>query len=267
MGGMSSFIVQGLNGRKKLSGDYYVSGSKNESLPAMALAYLMEDEYRVENVPDIEDMRRMLELLEKNGFITEQEGNAFVIKNGKKISSKIDYQLGGTMRSSLMLTAGSLARNKKVSFVFPGGCKIGERPIDLTLKAYEALGAKVTRRGKVFHVEAKELRGAEIFFDKVSVTGTESAIIAASLAKGKTTILNAAMEPEVVGIGNYLKSLGLKIEGLGTPTIHIQGRAGKLFRTKGKAFQVIPDRIEAGSMLILGALLAKKLTIHGVPRE
>ncbi len=258
---MSKFKIQGTDGKKTLVGTYTVSGSKNESLPAMTLAYLFSDEYIIKNVPDIEDMRRMLELLEKMGFETKKKKNTFYIKPTKNLSSVIDYEIGAKMRSSLMLTASVLAATGKVSFTFPGGCAIGERPIDLTLKAYEKLGAKVKKRGNEFFIEAEKLVGADIFFDKVSVTGTESAIIVSALAHGTTILRNAAMEPEVVGIGQYLKELGVKIEGLGTPTIKIIGTGGKLLKTKQKPFVVIPDRIEAGSVLILGVVAGKDLLI------
>ena len=258
---MNKFKITGFNGRKKLKGTYVVSGSKNESLPAMAMAYLFQDQYTVTNVPNIEDMSRMLELLEKMGFETVKERNSFILKPTKQLSSVIDYEIGAKMRSSLMLTASVLARTGKVSFIFPGGCAIGERPIDLTLKAYERMGAKIKRKGDKFYITAKKLKGTEIFFDKVSVTGTESVIMAASLAHGKTILRNAAMEPEVLGIGQYLKSLGVKITGLGTPIIEIEGTGGKLLNTKGKVFEVIPDRIEAGSVLILAALAGKDVLI------
>ncbi len=258
---MNKFKIKGFGGKKKLKGIYKVSGSKNESLPAMAMSFLFSDEYIVENVPDIEDMRRMLELLKKMGFKTNNEKNIFNIKPTNKLSSVIDYEIGGKMRSSLMLTASVLARMGKVSFSFPGGCAIGERPIDLTLKAYEKMGARVSQKGDIFYIKAKKLKGAEIFFDKISVTGTESVIMAASLAHGKTILRNAAMEPEVVGIGNYLKSLGVKIKGLGTPMIEIEGTGGKLLKTKKKKFKVMPDRIEAGSILAMAVLSGKNVLI------
>ncbi len=258
---MSKFIIKGFDGKKKLKGVYNVSGSKNESLPAMAMAFLFDDEYILENVPNIEDMNRMLELLTKMGFKVKSNKNTFYINPTTKLSSIIDFKIGSKMRSSLMLTASVLARKKEVSFIFPGGCAIGQRPIDLTLKAYEKMGAKVSRKKDIFFIKAEKLTGTEIFFDKISVTGTESVIMAASLAHGQTTLKNAAMEPEVVGIGNYLKSLGVKIEGLGTPIIKIWGTGGKPLKTKGKKFKVISDRIEAGSVLIMSVLSGQDVLI------
>ena len=263
---MSKFKIIGTGSRKILKGIYQVSGSKNESLPAMAMSFLFSDVYTIKNVPQIEDMKRMLELLDIMGFDVSIKGSVFKLQS-KKLTSAIDKKIGALMRSSIILTGPILARMGEVSFPYPGGCAIGERPIDLFLNSYKEMGAKISERRGVIKVKARKLKGIKIYLPVVSVTVTESVMMAAALAHGETIIKNAAMEPEVVGIGNYLKSVGVKIEGIGSPVIKIIGTGGKPLKTKGEAFEVIPDRIEAGSVLIMGALSAKDLLIKNVIPE
>lgn len=239
-----SFVVEGLGGAKRLEGEIRVGGAKNAILKALAAQVLFEDEVRYENVPEIEDVKRIRELL-------------VALKEGPVLRKDIAERF----RASIVLTGPTLARFGEVSFPYPGGCVLGERPIDLFLKGFEAMGAKVEEEESQFRVKAAggKLRGAHIIFPFVSVTATETLMLAAVLAQGETLLENAAMEPEIASLSEFLNACGAHIEGVGTPQVRIQG--GGLLRAHGKAYTAPPDRIEAGSFLILGALLGKEIKI------
>ncbi len=265
-----SFVIKGLGGRKKLEGVWEVSGAKNSALPALAMSVLFSDNFYLKNIPDIEDVFRMSECLEDLGFSFKKNKNNVEIIPQKKMSFEISKKNSYSMRSSVILTGPILARFGKVSFFAPGGCSIGDRAIDIFLDAYKKMGASITEKknGKI-EIETKngKLKGAEIFLNKVSVTATESIILAAVLAKGRTTIKNCAMEPEVVVLCEYLKKIGVKIKGIGTTKISIDGLGNKKLKTKGKKFVNIPDRIETGSVLILAILCGKNILIKNIIPE
>lgn len=230
----SRFIVEGLAGAKRLRGEIAVCGAKNAVVAALPMTVLFEDEVCMDNVPEIEDVKRMRELL---------EGGLPVLR--KDIAERL--------RASIILTGPALARYGSVTFPYPGGCVLGERPIDLFLQGFRALGAEIKEEGDLFTIRGA-LTGARIFFPFVSVTATETLMLAAVLAKGTTVLQNAAMEPEIATLIEYLNACGARIEGAGTPTLTIHGTGGVLLRSGGKRYVVPPDRIEAGSFILLAAL-------------
>lgn len=238
------FIVEGLAGEKILEGEIKVRGAKNAALKALPASVLFEDEMPFQNLPHIEDVTRMQELLD-------------ALKNGPALRKDIAERL----RASIVLTGPTLARYGEVTFPYPGGCVLGERPIDLFLQGFKALGAEVEEKDNLFHFRAKgkKLKGARIFFPFVSVTATETLMLAAVLAEGETVLQNAAMEPEIPILADYLNACGADIQGAGTPTITIKGTG--LLHANGKAYITPPDRIEAGSFIILAALAGKEVKI------
>lgn len=253
------FIIKGLAGKRALTGSLEVGGAKNAVLKVLAASVLFKDEVNLENVPEIEDVARIIELLEDLGVIVEKKG----IGKYKLITNNINNhiispEIAKMIRASIVLTGPLLARLGQVSFPHPGGCVIGKRPIDLFLDGFTLLGASFSERAKTYFFKGK-LTGNNIFLKLPSVGATETIMMAAVLAKGVTTISNAALEPEIVDLGNFLNMCGAKISGLGTPTITIVG--GGLLSGKNKKYKTMPDRIEAGSFLILGAMAGKNLTI------
>lgn len=261
------FLIKGSAGRRTLSGTINVRGAKNAALKGIAASMLFRTPLSLTNVPEIEDVSRMLEILETMGALATQQRNCITIDTQKLSSTTVTPEIAKQLRASIVLTGPALARFGQVRFPHPGGCVIGERPIDLFIESFEKMGALVKRTGKFYDIRAPKegLRGAELFFRAQSVTGTETLMMAAVLAKGKTVIKNAAMEPEIVWLADLLRISGARISGAGTPTITVVG--GKLLDAKKKTFRVIPDRIEAGSFLILGALAAKKLVITDIIPE
>lgn len=256
-----SFIIEGLAGKKSLKGEIAVNGAKNAVLKAMAASLLFSDEIKLENVPHTEDVKKMNTLLEKLGAkFTHTDHKVTIDASGVKISD-LDEGLAQSMRSSVVLTGPLLARFGKTSFPAPGGCVIGTRPIDQFVSGYRKMGVTVEYKNDTYYMSAPggKLKGAEIFFNMQTVGGTETLMMAAVLAEGKTVLKNCAMEPEIVSVAEYLNSCGAQIKGAGTTTIEITG--GGLLASKGKPYVTLPDRIEAGSFLILGALCADDLKI------
>ena len=256
------FIIQGLSGQKKLSGEVKISGAKNAVLPVMAASVLFEDSFLITNVPEIEDLNRMTEIFAGLGIkINKQsQGEYFIDPHGLN-KFEIDEETSKRLRASVIFTGPLLARFGELIFPHPGGCVIGARPIDLFLDGFQKMGAKVQVRDDKYFVTAKDkkLQGANIFFKVQSVTATETFIMAGVLAEGETILKNVAMEPEIVSLVDFLNSCGANITGAGTPTIRIMG--GNLLKSDGKVYQTIPDRIETGSFLILGALCAENLRV------
>lgn len=257
---MAKFIVNGA--KKKLTGEIPVAGSKNAGLKAFAAALLTGDEVVLQNIPAIEDIARMRDLLAALGVKIEAVGDhAFAVQAAELSSTNFDSEIAKRLRSSIVLTGPILARFGRVSFPYPGGCVIGKRPIDVFLNGYEKMGAKIAEResGAGFEITAKRLKGAEIFFRVVSVTGTETLMMAATLASGRTVLRNAALEPEIVALADFLKSCGAEISGAGTHTIVIDG----VDKLHGGTYYNPPDRIETGSFVALGALFGKDLRVTG----
>lgn len=260
------FLIKGLAGKRTLSGVVHVGGAKNAALKGIAASMLFRTPLSLTNVPEIEDVSRMLEIVRTMGGTASLNNHRAAIDARKISSTTITPEIAKRLRASIVLTGPILARLGRVRFPHPGGCVIGERPIDLFIEGFEKMGARVVRAGKFYDIRAGKngLRGAEIFFRSQSVTGTETFMMAATQAKGGTIIKNAAMEPEIGWLADLLNASGAQIRGAGTPTITIRG--GSLLSQK-KPVRVIPDRIEAGSFLILGALAAKKLTVADVVPE
>ncbi len=255
------FVIEGLAGEKRLLGEISVKGAKNAVLKSFAAALLFTDELTITNVPEIEDVERMAELLRGFGVTAEKRDYGRYVVNPEYVtSSQLDLTAARRLRASIVLTGPLLARTGRASFPLPGGDAIGPRPINLFLDGFRSLGAKVREENGIFELTAVGgLHGAEIFFLSMSVTATETMLMAAVLANGTTTLRNAAMEPEIVALAEFLNQCGANIRGAGTPTITIEG--GQLLHARGKEWYTIPDRIEAGTFLLLGALVGKEVKI------
>ena len=251
-------------GGPELNGEVKISGSKNSSLPILFASILASGEVHINNTPHLSDVSTTLRLLMEMGseFMLESD-NSIVINSSSLKSLEAKYDLVKTMRASILALGPTLAKYGKVKVSLPGGCAIGSRPVNLHLKALEELGAKIEVKAGYIYAEAKELIGTKIYFDQRSVTATENILMAATLAKGKTTIYNAAQEPEVSDLINCLNAMGAKITGFGTSTLEIEG-VGNL---SGVAYSICPDRIEAGTYLLAGAITRGKVTVKNVKPE
>lgn len=247
-------------GGKKLKGSVRVSGAKNAALPILAATLLTEGQCIIKEVPYLRDVRVMKEVVEFLGAQMKCRGHTVVVDSGYVQSHEISEELMRKMRASNLVMGPLLGRFGKVRVSYPGGCPIGSRPMDLHLKGFQALGAKITEKSGYITAEAKELTGAEIHLDFPSVGATENIMMAAVLAKGTTYITNAAQEPEIIDLQNFLNSLGAKITGAGSVTIKIQG-VDKLSTT---THTVIPDRIEAGTHMVAAAITGGDVTLTNV---
>jgi UDP-N-acetylglucosamine 1-carboxyvinyltransferase len=252
----SKFVIRP---SRKIGGTIAVKGAKNHALKVLAAAVLTDQDVKISNVPQIEDIKRKIELLEQIGVKVTAERDTLVL-NAKKIkTTTLDPEKSSTIRTSIVLAAALLGRFGKVSFYHPGGCVLGKRPVDIFLQGFEKLGAKLTYKNEYIQVTAPKgrLTGGLFFFRRISVTGTEALMIASVLASGKTVLKNAALEPEIVTLAKFLNSCGAKIKGAGTPTIIIQG----VKKIKGGTTKIIPDRIETATFVILGTLHRAKLRV------
>lgn len=251
-----------IKGGIKLKGEVDVSGSKNAVLPIMAAALLTDEESVIENVPSLWDVHTMVKLLRSLGAKTLLEDGRLKIKPGKNLKPLAPYKLVKTMRASVCVLGPLLARLGEAEVSYPGGCAIGPRPIDLHLKGFEALNATIdVQHGYVKAKANHRLRGAEIFLGGAygsSVLATGNVMMAAVMAHGRTVIENAACEPEVVDLVRFLKKMGAKIEGEGSPRIEIEG-VRKLY---GAEYRVIPDRIEAGTFMFAAAITGGDILIR-----
>ncbi len=251
-----------ITGGRKLSGDVLISGAKNAALPIVALSILGSGDVEISNVPAVADIETLATLLSNLGASTEFAGSNLKINTQNINSTKATYDIVRKMRASILVLGPLLARFGECSVSLPGGCAIGARPIDLHLAALEKMGANIEiKEGYVVATAPSGLKGANIIFDKITVTGTENIVMAAALAHGKTKILNAAKEPEVVQICEILAEAGVKISGIGTSEIEIEGTGGELITLP--PIRVIPDRIEAGTYLCAGAITASVITVRG----
>ncbi len=253
-------------GGKKLSGDVQISGAKNAALPLIASTILASRPVTIDNLPNVRDIKTLLKLLDNLGASFTHEGSQATIDTSSIDSTVATYDIVRTMRASILVLGPLLARFGHCEVSLPGGCAIGQRPIDLHLKALEQMGADITiKSGYVIAEAPKGLKGATIIFDKITVTGTENILMAAALAHGKTTIINAAKEPEVVQLCEVLQQSGIKIEGIGTDEITVEGTGGETIAMPD--FAVIPDRIEAGTYLCAGAITNSEIRLRGVIPE
>lgn len=251
---MSKFII---TGGKNLAGEIPVHGAKNAALKIIAASLLSDQEIIINNVPDIEEVNRLLELCESVGSRIERNGRQVKMQTKEVTTHELKPELVRKIRASVLLIGPMLIRNKEVHLPHPGGCAIGQRPIDLFVDGFEKLGASVEEKSDAYVFKAKKLKGATIISPKISVTTTEVLMMTATLAEGQTILKNAACEPEIPVLADYLNRCGAKISGAGTHTIVIDG-VGKL---SAGTFEVIPDRVEAGSFAILGALAGDPIRV------
>jgi UDP-N-acetylglucosamine 1-carboxyvinyltransferase len=246
-----------IRGGNRLQGRVRISGAKNSALPAMAASLLTADEIVLENLPLVNDIFTMRRLLRELGVAVEFGDHGARLRAEKVISHEAPYDLVKTMRASVLVLGPLLARTGRARVSMPGGCAIGARPINLHIKGFEKLGARVHTEHGYVEATAGRLTGSEILFDKITVTGTENLMMAAALADGRTILQNAACEPEVVDLAEILNEMGAKVEGAGTPAITIEG----VRELKGTTHHIIPDRIEAGTFLAAGAITNGELEL------
>ncbi len=245
-----------INGGHKLSGLVTISGAKNAALPILAGTLLATEKTIIKNVPHLNDVTTMLSLLQMLGVQVTLADPVVVEINASNVNSfEAPYDLVKTMRASILVLGPLLARFGKANVSLPGGCTIGARPVDLHIMGLEAMGAKITVENGFIKARARKLKGAEIDFDTVTVTGTENLLMAATLADGKTVLNNAACEPEVIDLANFLIDMGANIEGAGKSTIVING----VEELGGTEHSVLPDRIETGTYLIAAAMTGGKI--------
>ena len=258
---MDKLIIKGGN---RLKGAVTISGSKNASLPICIAAVLAPGTSTISNVPQLRDITTTIKLLESLGAEIECNGSTLRINAGSINTVEATYDLVKTMRASVLVLGPLLARFGRARVSLPGGCAIGARPIDQHLMGLKALGAEIRlEHGYVEAISKKQLKGARINFDISTVGGTEHLMMATALAKGESVLENAAREPEIVDLADYLNRMGAKVEGAGTDTIRIQG----VHELSPAAYEVMPDRIEAGTFMIAAAITAGDIKIHGMKLE
>ncbi|TZE81306.1 UDP-N-acetylglucosamine 1-carboxyvinyltransferase [Calorimonas adulescens] len=246
-----------------LHGIINVSGSKNAVLPIMAACILANGEIKLEDIPKLEDVLVMERMIKAIGLEVHEDGKNLYIKGTENIKCEAPYDLVRMLRASFLVMGPILARKGKVRIALPGGCNIGSRPVDLHLKGFRALGAEIDMGHGYVEAHAQALRGNKIYLDFPSVGATENIMMAAILAKGVTILENAAEEPEIVDLANFLNEMGAKVVGAGTDCIRIEG----VEWLKGTSHTVIPDRIEAGTYMIAAAMTGGRVVIRNVEIE
>ena len=254
---MSNIVVEG---KHFLSGEICVGGAKNSAVALIPAAILCDEKVLLRNVPEISDIDALEEILVYLGATVERGDHEISICGSSVENKVISCCMSSKLRASYYFMGALLGKCKKVKMCFPGGCSIGERPINLHFKGFEKLGATVEEENGNFVITADKLIGDDIFLDVPSVGATINIMLAAVLAKGKTVIDNAAMEPEIVDVADFLNSMGAQIQGAGTPKIEIVG-VDKLHAAE---YSVVPDRIEAGTYVIIASLLGKNLKVSGL---
>ncbi len=254
---MDKFLIRG---GVSLHGEVAISGAKNSALPALAACLLTEEPVVLERLPRVRDVLTMQKLLRSIGARVEAAAGALTVEAREIVSPVAPYELVKTMRASSLVLGPLVARTGRARVSLPGGCAIGARPINLHLAGLEQLGAHIRQEHGYIEAEAPDgLRGACFTFDRITVTGAEDLLMAAVLARGETVIENAAREPEVKDLADLLVEMGARIEGAGTSTIRVQG----VERLHGAAHAIIPDRIEAGTFLLAGAITGGEVLVTG----
>ena len=266
---MDAFLIRGPS---RLAGTVEASGAKNAALPAAAAALLTSDPVVLENVPDVADVRTMGRLLGQMGVSVGRDGGRLTLRADRVSSTEAPYDLVRTMRASILVLGPLLARFGEARVSLPGGCAIGVRPVDLHIAAMEAMGARVAVEKGYIHAHVSRvgpgrgrLTGGTVRFPMVTVTGTENVLLAATLARGVTTIENAAREPEVVDLAALLVSMGARVSGAGTPTIVVEGR--ETLDGAVAPHAVLADRIEAGTYAAAAAITGGDVTLRGAREE
>ena len=251
-------------GTCKLSGSVKISGAKNAALPLIASSILAKNDVKLTNLPNVADIKTLIKILLMLGAESVESSKNTAILNTQNITNlKVIYDMVRKMRASILLLGPLLSRFGECQVSLPGGCAIGARPVDLHIKAMQKMGADINIKNGYITANAKNgLKGTNIIFDKITVTGTENVIMAAALAKGKTTIINAAKEPEVIQLCEVLAQSGVEISGIGSDEISIIGSDGELLNMP--PIHIIPDRIEAGTYLCAGAITNSQISLQGV---
>jgi UDP-N-acetylglucosamine 1-carboxyvinyltransferase len=249
-----------ITGGRRLEGEVRASGAKNAALPILAAGLLADAPLVIRNVPQLHDVKTMIRLLGRMGAaVSAGDDGAVRVDAGRLREAVAPYDLVKTMRASILVLGPLLARHGEARVSLPGGCAIGARPVNLHVAGLEAMGAEISIEGGYIHARAGRLAGARIVQETVTVTGTENLMMAASLARGRTVIENAAREPEVVDLAACLTAMGANIAGAGTDTIIIEGRE----RLGGCEYRVLPDRIETGTFLVAGAITGGRVRVTG----
>ena len=257
---MKQIIIQGGN---KLSGTIKISGAKNSAVALIPASILADDIVKIDNVPNVSDVDALEEILKILGAKVTLEDGIITIDPRPIKNKPIPKEVSTKLRASYYFMSALLGKYKYVDMYFPGGCNIGARPIDQTLKGFKALGAKIEEKNNRFKISADELIGGHVYLDMPSVGATINTMLVAVKAKGMTIIENAAKEPEIVNVATFLNNMGAKITGAGTSEIRIKG----VEHLKGCFTEVIPDRIETGTYIIAGALLGENLKIDNIIPE
>jgi UDP-N-acetylglucosamine 1-carboxyvinyltransferase len=259
---LDSLIIRGGN---RLEGVLTASGAKNAALPILAATLLTSEACSLRAVPELRDVATMLTLLASLGAKTERRQNGEVLIESDSVQQfTAPYDLVKTMRASILVLGPLLARHGEARVSFPGGCAIGSRPVDLHIRALEAMGAVITiDSGYIVAISPEGLKGADFTFDTVTVGGTENAVMAASLATGTSVLRNVAREPEIVDLVRFLRAMGARIEGEGTDTLTVQGATA----LHGGSYEVMPDRIEVGTYLVAAAATGGSLRVEGICPE
>ncbi len=253
-----------IKGRYSLNGELNISGSKNAALPIMAACLLCSEEVALDNIPALRDINTMIRLITYMGVEISKTSDNTVKINAHRIKEKFaPYDLVKTMRASILVLGPLLARFGEAVVSLPGGCAIGARPVNLHIEGLKAMGAEIDLKNGYIHAKARRLKGCEFSFNPVSVTGTANLMMAACLAEGATILNNCAKEPEIVNLGEFLISMGAKINGLGSDHILIEG----VDKLEATACRVIPDRIEAATFLIAALITKSNLKLNGALAE
>lgn len=252
-----------IEGSRELTGEIHISGAKNSVVALIPATMLTKGKCVIENVPDISDVRILIAMMKYLGSEITFENEVLIINNKNVENKTIPEEYASKIRASYYFMGSLLGKFQHAEIAYPGGCIIGSRPIDFHLDAFSKMGTKIVEKNGLYQMDVKKLNGIEIFFDFPSVGATINVMLAAVLAKGKTIITNAAKEPEIANIASFLNSMGARVYGAGTSTITIEG-----VNELGDGYiEVIPDRIEAGTYVIIGSLLGKNLTISGVVED
>ncbi len=257
---MGSYYIRG---GKSLKGQVHISGSKNATLPIMAASLMAADEVVLCGVPDLEDINVMSDVLRYVGATVKRENDVLIIDSRNAAGIELPEYLSRKMRASNLVMGALLARFKKATVAYPGGCAIGSRPMDLHLKGFRALGYQITDECGVMYGKADKLGGQETLLDFPSVGATENIMMAAALTPGITILRNAAREPEIIDLQNFLNRMGARIRGAGLDTIRIEG----VSRLHGVEHTVIPDRIEAGTFMVAAAITRGDIMINNIVLE
>ena len=257
---MQSYVIEG---GKKLEGEVHISGSKNAALPIIAASILNGGVSKLYNVPNIHDTQMMFKILEELGCTVKRTRKKVIIDSSKVNKFEIPESLMREMRSSVILAGAIIGKHHKATFSYPGGCDIGTRPIDLHLKSFEKLGILISKNYGNISCKCDTIENAKIDLDFPSVGATENIMLASCLGLGETTVTNAAREPEILDLQNFLNKMGAKISGCGTNIIKIQG----VEALKDVSYNIMPDRIEAGSYLCAGAVTGGRIKVLDVQPE